>query len=42
MVPTREQRIFVVTRYFHKESYALRQEAFPNDAEQNNLPHHKV
>jgi hypothetical protein len=31
VVLTREQRIFVVKHYFRNESYALSQEAFPND-----------
>jgi hypothetical protein len=31
MVLIRDQRIFIVKHYFHNESYALCQEAFPND-----------
>jgi hypothetical protein len=42
MVLTREQIIFVVKHYFHNESYALCQEAFPNDTVPNKTTIYRI
>jgi hypothetical protein len=42
MVLTREQRIFVVKHYFRNESYALCQEAFPNDTVPNKITIYRI